>query len=407
MVRRRGLLLLAIAGLVSGLLAVGGGLQLARSVPGIELLPATPALTALPGPAPDVPWPSIGQGVISVAGVGRFGGFGEQKGTPIGSVAKVMTAYAVLKKHPLAAGEAGPTITITQTDVNDFRARIPSGQSLIEVRVNEKLTLRQALQALMLPSANNIAETLARFHSGTPAAFVQHLNATAAELGMVNTRYADASGFDPATVSSAADQVILAEKVMGMPAFAEIVALKSAVLPVVGTVKNYNDLLGVDGVIGIKTGSTDQAGGNLLFAARYPVGSLTVTIYGAVFNQPGKDTPSQLAATNTAVRKLLAALRTALQVFTVIAAGADLGEATSAWKGSTRIRVATPVEVLGWPGMPVTVSVRTGTAGRSLAAGQPLGTLTVTAGASTATAGLHAEQAIAGPTAWWRLTRLP
>src|SRR5262249_34894622 len=215
-------------------------------------------------------------------------------------------------------GENGPSITITQTDVDDFHSRIPSGQSLVEVRLHEEITLREALEALMLPSANNIAQTLARFHSGSPAAFVDALNSTAVELGMTNTHYADTSGFDPATVSSAADQVILAEKAMQMPAFAEIVAMKSAVIPVAGTVKNYNDLLGEDGIIGIKTGSTDQAGGNLLFAARFPVAARTVTVYGAVFNQPGKDTPRQLATANDAVRKLLATLRSSLKVFTIV-----------------------------------------------------------------------------------------
>jgi D-alanyl-D-alanine carboxypeptidase (penicillin-binding protein 5/6) len=399
-------LLLGVTGLMSGMLALGSGLQLGRPVPAIGVQVTAPSVTALPGAAPAIPWPTVGQAVLSVSGVGRFGSFGETKATPIGSVAKVMTAYAVLKKYPLGVGEAGPKITITQADVDDFRARIPSGQSLVTVRVNEVLTVRQALQALMLPSANNIAQTLGRFHSGSPEAFVAHLNATAAELGMTNTRYADASGFDPDTVSSAADQVILAEKAMAMPAFAEIVALKSAVLPVAGTVKNYNDLLGVDGVIGIKTGSTDQAGGNLLFAARYPVGNREVTIYGAVFNQPGNDTPSQLKATNAVVRRLLTALRSALQVFTVVAAGTDIGQASSAWEKSTRVRVSAPVEVLGWPGMPVTVSVQAASTGEKLVAGQQLGVLTVTAGEAAATADLQAEGAIEEATPWWRLTRL-
>src|SRR5688572_21953042 len=247
--RRRTWWLLGIVGLLTGVLALGSGLQLARPVQRIGLELTAPPLTALPGTAPTVAWPKTGQAVLDVDGVGRFGSFGEQKAQPIGSVAKVMTAYVLLTKYPIAVGEPGPNITITQADVSDFQARIPSGQSLVEVRVGEVLTLRQALQALMLPSANNVAQTLGRFHSGTAAAFLTQLNATAAELKMVNTRYADAAGFDPRTISTAADQVILAEKAMAIPTFAEIVALESAVLPVVGKVKNYNDLLGVDGVI--------------------------------------------------------------------------------------------------------------------------------------------------------------
>lgn len=403
---RRAKLVLAFTGLLVGMVVLGSGVQLARAVPAIGLEVTAPALTALPGTAPVIPWPKTGQAVLDVAGVGRFGTFGEQKAQPIGSVAKVMTAYAVLRKFPLGVGEPGPQITITQADVNDFRSRIPSGQSLIEVRVNEVITVRQAVEALMLPSANNIAWTLGRFHSGTHDAFVAHLNTIAAELGMTQTRYADAAGFDPQTVSSAADQVILAEKAMAIPAFAEIVAQKSATLPVAGTVKNYNDLLGVDGVIGIKTGSTDQAGGNLLFAARYQVGQHTVTVYGAVFNQPGRDTPAQLKATNAAVRAVLGALRAALAVFTVVEAGTDLGAAVAPWAQGTRVRAASAVEVVGWPGLPVTAAVQPAAPAGRVSAGQQMGMLTVTAGLATATSTLVAEKTVAEAGFWWRVSRV-
>ena len=92
------------------------------------------------------------------------------------------------------------------------------------------------------------------------------------------------------------------------PVFAEIVALPEAEIPVVGTIRNYNDLLGVNGVFGIKTGSTDEAGGNLVFASRLTVGSRKLTIVGAVFNQPGAQTPQQLAKVNREVKKLLTAV---------------------------------------------------------------------------------------------------
>ncbi len=80
---------------------------------------------------------------------------------PIASVAKVMTAYLTLREHPLAPGQEGFTITITAAEVAEEEQRAGELQSTLPVRAGERLTERQALQALLLPSANNIAALLA------------------------------------------------------------------------------------------------------------------------------------------------------------------------------------------------------------------------------------------------------
>src|SRR5262249_56947633 len=116
-----------------------------------------------------------------------------------------------------------------------------------------------ALQALLIPSANNIAAVLARWDAGSEDRFVARMNATARSLGMTRTRYTDPSGYDDATVSTAADQVRIVERAMGMPVFASIVAMQTTTLPVAGTVQNTNALLGRDGFVGVKTGSDDAA----------------------------------------------------------------------------------------------------------------------------------------------------
>jgi D-alanyl-D-alanine carboxypeptidase len=64
--------------------------------------------------------------------------------------------------------------------------------------------------------------------------------------------------------------------------------MKAARVPVAGTVVNTNHLLGLDGDIGIKTGSTSEAGGCLLFAVRTAAGGVPVTLVGAVLGQPGE-----------------------------------------------------------------------------------------------------------------------
>jgi D-alanyl-D-alanine carboxypeptidase (penicillin-binding protein 5/6) len=204
-------------------------------------------------------------------------------------VAKVMTAYLVLRDHPLGPGEDGPTITLTDADVADTHWRAGQDESVVPVTAGEQLTERQALQALLLPSANNIAAVLARWDSGSTDRFVARMNATARSLGMTHTRYTDPSGYDDGTVSTAADQVRVVDRAMHLPVFASIVATPSATLPVAGTVDNTNTLLGHGGFVGVKTGSTDAAGGCFAFRAIRWIDGKRTTITGVVLGQPGRD----------------------------------------------------------------------------------------------------------------------
>jgi D-alanyl-D-alanine carboxypeptidase (penicillin-binding protein 5/6) len=106
---------------------------------------------------------------------------------------------------------------------------------------------------------------------------------------MARTRYTDPSGFDDATVSTAADQVRIALAAMRLPAFAGIVATPSAWLPVAGIVHNTNGLLGHAGFVGVKTGSDDAAGGCFAFRAIRRIDARETAITGVVLGQPGDD----------------------------------------------------------------------------------------------------------------------
>jgi D-alanyl-D-alanine carboxypeptidase (penicillin-binding protein 5/6) len=198
-----------------------------------------------------------------------------------------MTAYLVLRDHPLRPGEQGPTITLTDADVADTDRRRGQQESVVSIAAGEQLTERQALQALLLPSANNIAAVLARWDAGSADRFVVRMNATARSLGMTHTRYTDPSGYDDATVSTAADQMRIVDRAMRLPVFASIVATPSATLPVAGTVHNTNTLLGHDGFVGVKTGSTAAAGGCFAFRAISRIDGKRTTITGVVLGQPG------------------------------------------------------------------------------------------------------------------------
>ena len=238
-------------------------------------------------------WPEYGQAAFIEAGRAQVQAGPNQHTAPIASVAKVMTAYLVLRDHPLRAGEDGPTITLTDADVADTDRRRGQHESVVSIASGEELTERQALQALLLPSANNIAAVLARWDTGSADRFVARMNGTARSLGMTHTRYTDPSGYDDATVSTAADQVRIVDRAMRLPTFASIVASPSATLPVAGTVHNTNTLLGHNGFVGVKTGSDDAAGGCFAFRAIRWIDDKRTTITGVVLGQPGHD---QIAA---------------------------------------------------------------------------------------------------------------
>ena len=234
-------------------------------------------------------WPADGQAAFIQTGRSEVQAGPNQHAAAIASVAKVMTAYLVLRDHPLRLGEDGPTITLIDADVADTDRRRGQRESVVSIAAEEQLTERQALQALLLPSANNIAAVLARWDAGSVNGFVARMNATARSLGMTHTRYTDPSGYDDATVSTAADQVRIVDLAMRLPVFASIVATPSATLPVAGTVHNTNILLGHGGFVGVKTGSDDAAGGCFAFRAIRWIDGKRTTITGVVLGQPGHD----------------------------------------------------------------------------------------------------------------------
>jgi D-alanyl-D-alanine carboxypeptidase (penicillin-binding protein 5/6) len=252
----------------------------------------TPHRGALGEALPGTVWPAHGQAALQI-GQSRVQAGPNQHAAAIASVAKVMTAYLVLRDHPLRLGQDGPTITLTDADVADTDRRRGQHESVVSVAAGEQLTERQALQALLLPSANNIAAVLARWDAGSEGRFVARMNATARSLGMTHTRYTDPSGYDEATVSTAGDQMRIVDRAMRLPVFASIVATSSATLPVAGTVHNTNRLLGYDGFVGVKTGSDAAAGGCFAFRAIRWIDGKRTTITGVVLGQPGHN---QIAA---------------------------------------------------------------------------------------------------------------
>ncbi len=189
------------------------------------------ASLTLAGHRPALAWPREGEAAVEIEGVGSFGASGANEPVPIASVAKLMTAYLTLRAHPLSPGQDGFTITVTPGQAAEEQRRAAEGQSVVPVKAGERLSERKALQALMLPSANNVAAILAAYDAGSIGAFVAKMNAQARALGMRSTTYTDPSGFMDTTVSTAADQLELAQAAMRVPTLAAIVDMPAARLP--------------------------------------------------------------------------------------------------------------------------------------------------------------------------------
>ncbi len=339
---------------------------------------------------------------MEVEGVGSLGSSGAHTPVPIASVAKVMTAYLTLLEHPLAAGGEGFAMTVNSADVKEEEQRVDLGQSTVAVRLGERITERQALEALLLPSANNVAAMLAVHDAGGLTAFVTRMNATARRLGMSSTTYTDPSGFEQGTVSTAPDQLKLARVAMREPMFAAIVDEPSAELPVAGRVTNYDALVGEDGYVGVKTGSDRAAGGCLVFAKRVTIGVRTLTVLGVVL---GQREGSLIDAALASARQLGDSAAAALRIQTVIPAGANVLSASSTGGRRTTIVTTHALREIGWAGMSFPVEVRVRPAMIQLQAGEQLASVTVR-GSSEPTARAVAKRSLEGPSLGWRLRHL-
>jgi D-alanyl-D-alanine carboxypeptidase (penicillin-binding protein 5/6) len=341
--------------------AAVGGITAAVGAPpwSSQLVQQLPARYVFPGPPPRIPWPSAGQAMLDVVGIGRLGGSGQvTAAVPIASVAKVLTAYQILIDHPLPPGSGGPPITVSGEEADAYGHEVAENESVVPVSRGEVLTERQALEGLLLASADNVAQILARWDAGSVPEFLARENATAARLGMSRSKYTDPSGLDRGTVSTAPDQLLLARAAMRNPAFAQLVQEQTAVIPVAGKIHNFNALLGRDGFVGIKTGSTSAAGGCMMFAADVTAGpgGTPLRVLGVVLGQPGTAStilPHALAE----ARRLVDAARVALATATVASAGQRVAVAREAMNADRPLVASSDVVVLGWPGLGYTVQV--------------------------------------------------
>jgi D-alanyl-D-alanine carboxypeptidase (penicillin-binding protein 5/6) len=312
-------------------------------------------------PAQDVtlPWPAMGQGAVSVPALGIDVGSPGEQPVPVASLTKLMTAYVVLRDHPLAPGAPGPNITVTPADVADYDTDTVSDASNALVQAGEVLTESQVMAGMLIHSADNYADLIARWDAGNEAAFVAKMNAAAAALGMDHSHFADPSGLSPGSQSTAQDILKVAALDMESASVREMVRQPNVTLPLAGTIRTYTPLLGLDGILGVKSGFTNAAGGCDVVAVVRTVHGQPVLLLAAVVAQQG---PGVLVAAglhgldlvNNAQRYIgsMLVLRSGQPAARVTDAGRTVGAATAGsasvltWPGATATRVFHPARTV-------------------------------------------------------------
>ncbi|MFC8654524.1 serine hydrolase [Streptomyces parvus] len=374
--------------LVLLLLIVFAIVQVMRPLPEPSLeLTAEPSYT-FEGGGTELSWPGQGQSAVMVDGVGSLGSEGAQKPAPIASVAKVMTAYVILQEHPLKGDEEGEKITVDQQAEDESKR---PDESTAPLTKGQELTQRQLLQLLMIPSGNNAARLLARWDAGSEDAFIDKMNDAAEELGMTGSTYTDPSGLKKTTVSTATDQLKLAQAVMRNDVFRKIVDMPQVEIEGIdGTIYNNNNLLLQPGVSGIKTGSSTPAGGNLLWSANTKVDGKVLWIYGAVMGQQagtGRVYDSlELSLQNSL--KLIKDAQEAATSATVVKKGDVVGYVDNGFGGQAPVVATKNLKAVGWSGLKVELKVTDNGKGidHAAKAGTEVGSVTVGTGTGKVTA---------------------
>lgn len=393
--------------LVLLLLIIFAVVQMVRPLPAPVLTMTAQSAYTFEGGDLNLSWPEQGQSAVTVDGVGSLGSAGAQKPAPIASVAKIMTAYVVLKEHPLTGKEQGEKITVDQQAEDESKL---GDESTAPISKGQQFTEKQMLQLLMIPSGNNAARLFARWDS-SEAEFIAKMNAAAKDLGMTGTTYTDPSGLKKTTVSTAADQLKLARAVMQNEVFREIVDTPQINIDGVdGTIYNNNTILLEPGVSGIKTGSSTPAGGNLVWSANTVVDGKTLWIYGAVMGQQagtGQPYDSLVMSLNNSL-KLIKDAQKAVTSATVVKKGDVVGYVDDGFGGRTPLVATGDLKAKGWAGLKIELSVKGNgeEISRSMKAGTKVGVVTVGTGPGKVSTPVALQEDLKDPGFGQKLTRI-
>jgi D-alanyl-D-alanine carboxypeptidase (penicillin-binding protein 5/6) len=206
-------------------------------------------------------------------------------------------------------------------------------------------------------------------------------------------------------VSTSRDQLILVQQAMTVPAFAHIVALPSATVPVAGTIANYNHQVGTNGILGVKTGSDSAAQGCWAFAVQRTIAGAQRVVYGVVLGATYTISDPVGPAISGGV-SLADSASKAIRAVTVLPAGTVVARIWVPWS-SRSVPVVTTRTIAGLLGPGTTVSLRASvpSPGTRFRSGQQVGTVVATGLTGVTSSPVVTQGAAGTPSFKWRLTR--
>ncbi len=230
---------------------------------------------------------TAGSSEIQIAGGPVLYAKNAGKERPIASTTKIMTAFLVLRNKKIRLSE--PVAISSEETLND-RDGVLKGDSEVPLKTGQVVSVQDLVYALLLPSADDSAWTLANVATGGhSSAFVSEMNSEAKKLGMNHTHYVDPDGVSRDSESSARDLMKLTVQAMKISEFRTVVRTKTRMTPF-GQLTNLNLMLWqYPGTIGVKTGWTPWAGSCLVFGATRSVDGHPLTVYGVVLGEPSFD----------------------------------------------------------------------------------------------------------------------
>lgn len=300
----------------------------------------------------ELDWPSVGSAAIGSLDEGLYDIKGSDDTVkPIASMSKIITALAVLDKEPLSLGDSGDIYTITATDVATYNSYVSVFGSVMPVRTGQNLTQYQLLQGVLLPSGNNAADYLVNWVFGSMEGYVAYANTYLKNSGIDNTSVADASGFSPNTVSTPSDMIKIGQLALKNEVIAEIVSQESTNIPDTGVIRNTNQLLQKENVIGLKTGTTDEAGRCLLFAIKHGP-DLSETLVGVVMGQPSM---TELYAS---VSRLSDSALANYSNIELVPARASVANYEASWGQTSNVITNEALTTYGWKGKDYSAEIK-------------------------------------------------
>jgi D-alanyl-D-alanine carboxypeptidase (penicillin-binding protein 5/6) len=351
--------------------------------------------------------PQVGESAVSISGAddylgpaasGVFASSGGTSALPMASISKLITAMVVLNARPLGASGTGRTITWSKADSALYDKYYVLNATIAAMKNGSSMSEHDALETMLVVSACNYAEAMADWAFGSNAGFISATKKWLKAHGLTGTTMVEPTGLDDRNTSTPSDLIAIGKLAIADPSIAAMVAKTTLDVPSLAGMASTNDLLGTDGVNGIKTGTLDSDGSDLLFSAVVPVStSTTLNVIGVVLSGQTR------GSVDADIRTLIASLKAGFHEEQLGTEGQVVGSYSTPWGAKASMVLGKSASAFTWSNTAITSTMTTTTL-KNGANGEQVGSVTWVAGKTTVTVPVVLQGSIRGPSAWWRLT---